>query len=121
MLDQLLKQGREASGLSTRALAHQSGIDQALISKFENGNRIPTQAQARLLAELLGIALQPVLVAWYRVKLLHLIDFNPEAIEAITGILEEKGLNLAKSAEKEAQIASILSEIDLLKNRLQNL
>ena len=61
MLDQLLKQGREASGLSTRALAHQSGIDQALISKFENGNRIPTQAQARLLAELLGIALQPVL------------------------------------------------------------
>jgi len=28
---------------------------------------------------------------------------------------------LAKSNEKEAQIASILSEIDLLKNRLQNL
>ena len=49
------------------------------------------------------------------------LRINPEAIEAVTGILEEKGLNMAKSYEKEAQIASILSEIDNLKNRLQQL
>lgn len=121
MLHDLLKTGRERSGLTTRVLAEKAAIDQALISKFENGKRIPTKGQAELLAELLGLDVKPIQVAWYRAKLLHIIDFNPEAIEAVTGILEEKGLNLAKSTEKEAQIASILSEIDQLKNRLQQL
>ncbi len=121
MLKELLKKGREQSGFTTRVLAEMAVIDQALISKFENGYRIPTKNQAILLAELLHLDSKAVQVAWYREKLLHIVDFNPEAIEAVTGILEEKGLNLAKSSEKEAQIASILSEIDNLKNRLQQL
>jgi len=121
MLKDLLKKGRERSGFTTRVLAEKATIDQALISKFENGYRIPTKNQALLLATLLEIDLKEIQVAWYREKLLHIVDFNPEAIEAVTGILEEKGLNMAKSSEKEAQIASILSEIDNLKNRLQQL
>mgnify|MGYP002131525345 CR=1 FL=1 len=61
---------------------------------MKNGKRIPTKGQAELLAELLGLDVKPIQVAWYRAKLLHIIDFNPEAIEAVTGILEEKGYSV---------------------------
>ena len=53
----LLKNAREQKGLKTRELAQLSGIDQALISKFESGARKPTKDQIVKLVkpgELLG-------------------------------------------------------------------
>lgn len=43
MMKNLLKSSRENMGFSTRKLAELADIDQALISKFENGYRIPTK------------------------------------------------------------------------------
>ena len=42
----LLKNAREQKGLKTRELAQFADIDQALISKFESGNRKPTKENA---------------------------------------------------------------------------
>ena len=41
----LIKNAREQKGFKTRELAHLMKIDQALISKFENGSRKPTREQ----------------------------------------------------------------------------
>lgn len=117
-MKELLKNGREAKGYSTRKLADLSKIDQALISKFENGLRIPTKKQIQLLAKLLEIDLKELLVAWYKVKLEHNFDFNPFAIKAITELLQEKGINIKP---KEQEISSILNEIEILKQKLSNL
>ncbi|RAR75430.1 helix-turn-helix domain-containing protein [Flavobacterium aciduliphilum] len=116
----LLKNGRENKKITTRELALLTKIDQALISKFENGQRIPTELQIKVLASILEIDLNTLLVAWYKQKLLNRIDFNPQSIQAITEILNEKGITLTQS-QKEVQIAAILSEIDTLKNKLSTL
>ena len=39
----ILKTAREQKNIKTRELAQLLGIDQALISKFENGSRKPTR------------------------------------------------------------------------------
>lgn len=116
----LLKKGRETKGYSTRRLGELAEIDQALISKFENGLRIPTKKQIQILSRLLEIDLKQLLVAWYKVKLDKNFDLNPFAIQAITEILQEKGIEVnPKSKEKE--IASILDEIEILKQKLTGL
>lgn len=116
----LLKNGREAKGFSTRKLGELAQIDQALISKFENGHRIPTKKQVQTLARLLEIDLKQLLVAWYKVKLDKNFDLNPFAIQAITEILQEKGIEVGNN-KKENQISEILDEIELLKQKLTSL
>ena len=58
-MKEILKQARIDKELSTRKLAEIAKIDQALISKFENGFRIPTKKQVQTLAHILEIDLKP--------------------------------------------------------------
>ncbi|HLP65131.1 helix-turn-helix transcriptional regulator [Flavobacterium sp.] len=117
----LLKNARESKNIRTRELAELTQIDQALISKFENGFRLPTEKQIKVLSEVLGINHNELQIAWYKQRLLHNLDFNPNAIQAITEILEEKGIQVGQGENKENKIADILAEIDNLKNKLSNL
>ncbi|ESU19268.1 hypothetical protein FCR2A7T_26920 [Flavobacterium cauense R2A-7] len=117
----LLKNAREQKGLKTTEVARLLSIDKALISKFESGQRIPTETQIQNLAKLLDIDLAILMVAWYKEKLLHILDFNTYSIQAVTEILSEKGIKIAQEDKKELQLADILSEIDNLKNKLSNL
>ncbi len=118
-MKELLKKGREEKAFSVRKLAELSKIDQALVSKFENGNRIPTKKQIQVLSQLLEIDLKQLLVAWYKVKLEHSFDLNPFSIQAITEILQEKGIEIQSNKEKE--ISCILDEIEILKQKLTGL
>lgn len=117
----LLKNAREQKGLKTTEVARLLSIDKALISKFESGQRIPTEKQIQDLSQLLEIDLPVLMVAWYKEKLLHILDFNTHSIQAVTEILAEKGIKIAQEDKKELQLADILSEIDNLKNKLSNL
>ena len=117
----LLKNARELKGIKTRELARLATIDPALISKFESGQRIPTENQIRILASLLDINLNELLVAWYKQKIVHHIDFNSQSIQAIIELLQEKGVKINQEESKENQISEILSEIENLKKRLTNL
>lgn len=119
-MKEILKQARIDKGFSTRKLAELTKIDQALISKFENGFRIPTKKQIQTLAQILEIDLKPLLVAWYKVKLDQNFDLNTFAIQAITEILQEKGIEVGISS-KEKEITSILDELEVLKQKLTNL
>lgn len=116
----LLKNARVNKSIGTRQLAALVNIDPAIISKFESGQRIPTEKQIIVLANQLEIDLNTLKVAWYKQKIEHQIDFNPQSIKAITEILKEKGIEL-KANSKETQIAEILSEIENLKTKLNSI
>ena len=115
----LLKNAREQKGLKTREVAQLLGIDQALISKFENGSRKPTKDQVFKLASLLEIDFETLMVAWLKEKILYEIGNDEFALKAINIVSEEMNNNYVitkKSLSKNLSI--ILEEIDTLKAKL---
>ncbi|HQV36425.1 MAG TPA: helix-turn-helix transcriptional regulator, partial [Flavobacterium sp.] len=67
----LLKNAREQKNLKTREAAKLLEIDQALVSKFENGSRKPTREQIPKLASILEIDYETLMVAWLKEKILY--------------------------------------------------
>ncbi|MCI4443515.1 MAG: Fic family protein [Lentimicrobium sp.] len=115
----LLKNAREQKGLKTREVAHLLGIDQALISKFENGSRKPTKDQVVKLASLLGIDFETLMVAWLKEKIHYEIGQDEFALKAMNMVREEMEnsyVRIKKSISKN--LSAILEEIDVLKAKL---
>jgi len=115
----LLKNAREQKGLKTREVAQLLGIDQALISKFENGSRKPTKDQVVKLASLLGIDFETLMIAWLKEKIIYEIGQDEFALKAINMVREEMEntyVTVKKSLSKN--LLSILEEIDVLKSKL---
>lgn len=115
----LLKYAREQKGLKTREVAQLLKIDQALISKFENGSRKPTKDQIIKLATLLEIDYETLMVAWLKEKILYEIGDEEFAVKAMN-LVQEEIENSYKKAKKSISksIQIILDEIDILKKKL---
>jgi Fic family protein/DNA-binding Xre family transcriptional regulator len=115
----LLKNAREQKRLKTRELAQLLGIDQALISKFENGSRKPTKDQVSKLATLLEIDYETLIIAWLKEKLIYEIGQDEFALKAMNLVREEIENNYqALQKSISTNIQSILNEIDALKLKL---
>lgn len=115
----LLKNARELKGLKTREVAQLLKIDQALISKFENGSRKPTKEQVAKLAKLLDIDYETLLVAWLKEKILYEIGDDHFALKAMNMVQEEIENNYKKTkASTSKSLQLILDEIDVLKKKL---
>lgn len=56
-----LRQLRKARRLTQIALQMQTGIEQALLSKYENGSRIPPTETLLLLADFYGVSIDYIL------------------------------------------------------------
>jgi Fic family protein/DNA-binding Xre family transcriptional regulator len=115
----LLKNAREKKGLKTREIAQELGIDQALISKFENGSRKPTRDQVAKLASFLEIDYETLMVAWLKEKILYEIGDDSFALKAMNMVreeIEDSYVTLKKSFSKN--LMTILNEIDVLKSKL---
>ena len=118
----LLKNAREAKGFKTREVAQILGIDQALISKFESGNRKPTKDQVIKLASLLEIDFETIMIAWLKEKILHEIGQDEFALQALMAAEEELRFQSKPSNPKlSRKLHKILTEIDTLKARLDSL
>lgn len=118
----LLRNAREGKGLKTREVASLLHIDQALISKFESGQRRPTKSQLLQLAELLEIDRKTLLISWLKEKILHEIEGEEYAIEALAEV--EKTINPeATTATKEdaAALQKLFDEMDALKHKFKDL
>ena len=115
----LLKNAREQKGLKTRELAQLLGIDQALISKFESGNRKPTRDQVIKLASILEIDLETIMVAWLKEKILYEIGQDEFALKALV-IAEQEIRYQSKSTVNKlsTKLQKLLDEIDALKTKL---
>ena len=85
----LLKNAREKKGLKTREVANLLQIDQALISKFENGQRVPTRQQVGQLANLLEIEPDLLMISWLKEKIKHLISSESLGLSALLELANE--------------------------------
>jgi len=110
----LLKLAREQKGLKTREVAQLLKIDQALISKFENGQRNPTKTQIIKLAQLLEIDLETLTTAWLKEKILQEVaneEFGLKALQAA-----EKELN---PKEPDHSVELLFEEMEALKTKME--
>lgn len=114
----LLKNARELKNMKVREVSQQTGIDQALVSKFETGTRKPTRDQLIKLAAVLEIDLETLMVAWLKEKILYEIGDEEFALKAME-VAEEEIRYQVKSAKKvSSSLQKILAEIDALKTKL---
>jgi transcriptional regulator with XRE-family HTH domain len=111
----LLKKGREKTGYSTREVSILLNIDQALISKFENGQRLPTRTQISQLSELLKIDLELLTVAWFKQKILKEINNDALGLRALSEL--EKELAPTDSSALD----ELFQEMESLKNKMESL
>lgn len=111
----LLKKARETKRLKTREVANLLKIDQALISKFENGQRTPTRRQVEQLAKLLEIDLELLLIAWLKEKIKQVIDEEPLGKKALQEV--EKELNPTNNNNKVVDL--LFEEMEALKAKME--
>ena len=111
----LLKSAREKKGLKTREISTLLKIDQALISKFENGQRTPTRKQVEQLAQLLEIDLEALLVAWLKEKIRQVIAEEPLGLKVLQEVVNE----LSPTAENNKEVDKLFEEMEALKAKME--
>ena len=115
----LLKNARELKNIKTRELAQLIGIDQALISKFENGTRKPTREQVAKLAQVLEIDYETLMVAWLKERILYEIGDDNLTLRAMNMVREEiENSYISRKSIISNNLKTILDEIDALKDTL---
>src|SRR5882757_9316463 len=110
-LNQILKEGRITKGLLSREVATILDIDQALISKFENGSRKPTRKQIIQFSEIYDISEKELLVPWLTEKIVYELQEEEYGAEALT-LAEDIVLYHTKTQKEDIQ------QIDILKKQL---
>ncbi|MGB0933954.1 MAG: Fic family protein [Lishizhenia sp.] len=117
-----LKSHRNKLSLTTKTVAQQLGVDQSLISKFENGTRIPTEKQIVKLSIILNIPQNTLMTLWLKTKILTNIKNYPVAKQALQMAQEElKNYNIKTPQQFSEKIQNKLIIIDNLKEKLQEL
>lgn len=116
----LLRNARENKGFKTREVAELLNIDQALISKFESGQRNPTKKQVMQLAELLEIDLETILTLWLKEKILREIEGEEFGKKALDAAQNELNPEAAKQPDPNS-LQKLLDEMDALKHKFENL
>lgn len=118
----LLKNARIQKGLLVRELAQLVGVDQALVSKFESGNRLPTRDQVKSLAKHLDISINELQVHWLKEKILAEVGKDYLAAKALQMVQEEIAqYNRLPSIQISDDLEKILQDIDDLKSELDKL
>lgn len=118
----LVKTARIQKGIKTRELAQMLGIDQALVSKFENGSRLPTRAQVKALSHFLDIQEGELMSQWIKEKFLS--DFgHEEYVDHALQLVQEELASYRKSTKLEfsPELKVLLTQIDSLKSELEKL
>ena len=85
----IIKKLREDQGLVLRQVAAALEIDQAIISKFEKGERKPNREQVLAFAKFFNAKLDDLLIAWLSDKVAYELEDENVAIKALQ-MAEEK-------------------------------
>jgi Fic family protein/DNA-binding Xre family transcriptional regulator len=122
MLKDLIKKARVAKEWKVRELAQKLAVDQALVSKFESGERLPTEEQLEKIAYHLEVPFSELAVLWLRHKIMREIRFPEYALDAINMVREEYMEYHSKyKREFSPSLEVLLGEIDELKKKLDAL
>lgn len=113
-----LRRLRKLGGLKMLDVVARTGIDQALLSKFENGSRLPTDAQIKMLAECYQLDFSKLKVLVLAEKIYNMLSDEDLAAEAMA--LAEPRIQYLSKASDGHQIPvsehthQLLQEIDIL-------
>jgi len=86
---EIIKAEREKKGLFLRQVASALEVDQALISKFEKGDRKPSREQVMKFATFFGLNKNYLLIAWLSDKVVYYLE-NESLAEQALKVAEEK-------------------------------
>jgi transcriptional regulator with XRE-family HTH domain len=86
---EIIKKAREDKNYILRHVGAELDIDQAIISKFERGERKPTKEQVIKFATFFGINQNELLIAWLSDKVVYDLENESLAEEALK-VAEEK-------------------------------
>ena len=89
----IIKTERENKGLILRQVASALDIDQAIISKFERGERKPTKEQVEKFAEFYNLDKNKLITSWLSDQIANTILYE-ENIGEVLKVAEEKALYL---------------------------
>ena len=118
----LIKSTRLSKGIKSRELAQLMGVDQAIVSKIENGARFPTKDQLLKIVEILEIPKEEILPLWLKEKILLEIKYEPYAHQALSLVQEELSeYNRNERSELSEPLLEKLKRIDVLKSQLDKL
>jgi len=122
MIAFVLHEARVHAQLSLRALSQLSGLDVGLLSKIENGQRLPTEAQIEVLSRVLQLNQEVLRKKWLATQVYNLIS-NEDDIQSIISDVEtfyERSKNeLQSSFVPTPSFESLLEEVTSLKERWQ--
>jgi len=85
----IIRVARETKGLILRQVASALDIDQAIISKFERGERKPSKEQVEKFAEFYNLDKNQLITSWLSDQIANTI-FYEENIEEVLKVAEEK-------------------------------
>jgi transcriptional regulator with XRE-family HTH domain len=80
---------REQKGAPLRIVAYHLGIDQAVLSKIENGKRKASKKHVELMSEYFNVSLKELVIEWLSDKIVYDIEEEEFGIEALK-VAEEK-------------------------------
>jgi transcriptional regulator with XRE-family HTH domain len=81
-LGAIFRQKREEKGLLIRQVAAVTELDQAIVSRIENSDRLPTREQVIKFAGLYGLDLKETISTWLAEKMVREYGDDPYAPEA---------------------------------------
>ncbi len=117
----LIKVNRIEKKLKVREVASALGIDQALVSKFESGKRIPTETQVHQLAKFLSIDDNQLMALWLKEKVIHELGGYAQASAALQMVQEhfqsyEPKVRLSESIQKKLDyLEELQADLSLLR------
>ncbi|WP_343637693.1 Fic family protein [Fluviicola sp.] len=120
-MKEIIRNARKTKGMRSRELASLLGVDQSLISKFENGKRMPSEAQLIQISNILGINLNELMKAWLTQKVLVEVKQYSFADEVLTMVQEELASYYPERKFEDLSIEKTLGEIDDLKKQLDQI
>ena len=116
----ILKSAREKKGLLVREVAQQLGIDQALVSKFETGSRLPTRNQILDLANLLEIPTKQLITHWLKEKINRELGSDIQLLPEVIALFSEETISvLREPAAPYRAFDDILSALEQHRSKLQ--
>lgn len=99
----IIRKAREEKGLFLRQVAAVLEIDQALISKFERGDRKPSKEQVEKFADFYGLDRDELIIVWLSDKIVYTIQGEKNA-EKVLKVAEEKIEYLSKTKLSRSEI-----------------
>lgn len=120
-----LKLARTTRKITMKDLAQQTGIDQALISKYEGGKRYPSEEHMGAIAIQFAKDRKELMTAWLAEKVCNVVKKYPDLISEVMIAAEERAIYLTKQQALEAPVLTPsleeqLSRIDSLHHKWNN-